>query len=94
MLCGFCSFREKSDKTLIIPDYFIICHCCVLILFIPSGLLSAPTQSSDPAMVEVELEPASSTPAISPHITTITEEDESKDEAKESREEKTTIQKL
>lgn len=46
-------------------------------------------------MVEVDLEPAPSTPAISPHITTITEEDESKDEPKEgSREEKTTIQKL
>ncbi|KAG5281262.1 hypothetical protein AALO_G00069200 [Alosa alosa] len=60
-----------------------------------SGLLSGPAQPTELAMVEVELESAPSTPAISPHITTITEEDESKEEPKEeSREEKTAIQKL
>ncbi|KAL2092649.1 hypothetical protein ACEWY4_012447 [Coilia grayii] len=59
-----------------------------------SGLLSS--QPSEPAMVDVELEPATTnSSAISPKITTITEEDESKEEAKnDSREEKTTIQKL
>lgn len=67
----------------------------LLLSVIGSGLLSAPPQSSEPAMVEVELEPAPSTPAITPRITTIAEEDEGKEEPKEeSREEKTTIQKL
>ncbi|XP_012688519.2 RILP-like protein 2 [Clupea harengus] len=59
-----------------------------------SGLLTGPHQSSESAMVEVELEPAI-IPVISPQITTITEEDESKDEPKdEFKEEKTTIRKL
>ncbi|XP_063050818.1 RILP-like protein 2 [Engraulis encrasicolus] len=56
-----------------------------------SGLLTS--QPSEPAMVEVELEPATpnNNAVILPKITTITEEDESKEEAKE---EKTTIRKL